>query len=69
MRRKAHYVIEPDYLWDSIVRLAKTQRDKGVNRCTECTLRAINRLMCVFHAKLTTDSTANWTVIPRQRGQ
>jgi len=24
--------------------------------------------MCVFHANLTTDSTANWTVIPRQSG-
>ena len=23
---------------------------------------------CVFHANLTTDSTANWTVIPRQSG-
>lgn len=25
MRRKVHYVIKPDYLWGSIVRLAKTQ--------------------------------------------
>jgi len=25
MRRKVHYVIEPDYLWGSIVQLAKTQ--------------------------------------------
>ena len=25
MRRKAHYVIEPDYLWNHIVHLAKTQ--------------------------------------------
>ena len=25
MRRKVHYVIEPDFLWGSIVRLAKTQ--------------------------------------------
>lgn len=25
MRRKVHYVIEPDYLWDNIVRLAKLQ--------------------------------------------
>jgi type I restriction enzyme M protein len=28
MRRKVHYVIEPDYLWCSIVRLAKKQDDK-----------------------------------------
>ncbi|UCV08388.1 type I restriction-modification system subunit M [Dechloromonas denitrificans] len=28
MRRKVHYVIKPDYLWDSIVYLARTQSDK-----------------------------------------
>jgi len=28
MRRKVHYVIEPPYLWGSIVRLAKKQDDK-----------------------------------------
>lgn len=28
MRRKVHYVIEPDFLWGSIVRLAKKQDDK-----------------------------------------
>jgi type I restriction enzyme M protein len=28
MRRKVHYVIKPDYLWGSIVQLAKTQDDK-----------------------------------------
>jgi type I restriction enzyme M protein len=28
MRRKVHYVIEPDYLWNNIVRLAKRQSDK-----------------------------------------
>ena len=28
MRRKVHYVIEPDFLWGSIVRLAKSQSDK-----------------------------------------
>lgn len=28
MRRKVHYVIEPDFLWGSIVRLAKTQDNK-----------------------------------------
>jgi type I restriction enzyme M protein len=28
MRRKVHYVIEPDYLWGSIVYLAKTQSGK-----------------------------------------
>jgi type I restriction enzyme M protein len=28
MRRKVHYVIKPDYLWGSIVHLAKTQNDK-----------------------------------------
>ncbi len=28
MRRKIHYVIEPKYLWDSIVVLAKTQSDE-----------------------------------------
>ncbi len=25
MRRKVHYVVKPDYLWENIVRLAKTQ--------------------------------------------
>ena len=28
MRRKVHYVIKPDFLWASIVRLARTQSDK-----------------------------------------
>ena len=28
MRRKVHYVIEPDYLWGNIVHLAKTQNDE-----------------------------------------
>jgi type I restriction enzyme M protein len=28
MRRKVHYVIKPDYLWGSIVHLAKTQSDQ-----------------------------------------
>ena len=28
MRRKVHYVIKPDYLWASIVHLARTQSDK-----------------------------------------
>ena len=28
MRRKVHYVIKPDYLWSSVVRLAKKQSDK-----------------------------------------
>jgi len=28
MRRKVHYVIEPDYLWGNIVHLAKTQNEK-----------------------------------------
>ncbi|MCS9557041.1 type I restriction-modification system subunit M N-terminal domain-containing protein, partial [Pseudomonas aeruginosa] len=28
MRRKVHYVIEPEYLWGNIVQLAKTQSDK-----------------------------------------
>lgn len=28
MRRKVHYVIEPDYLWGNIVQLAKAQSDK-----------------------------------------
>ena len=28
MRRKVHYVIEPQFLWGSIVRLAKSQSDK-----------------------------------------
>jgi len=27
MRRKIHYVIEPQYLWDNIVELARTQSD------------------------------------------
>src|SRR5688572_6315288 len=28
MRRKVHYVIEPKYLWGSIVHLARTQSDR-----------------------------------------
>ena len=28
----------------------------------------VRRYTCVFHAKLDTDSTASWTVIPRQAG-
>ena len=28
MRRKVHYVIEPQYLWDNIVELARTQSDE-----------------------------------------
>jgi type I restriction enzyme M protein len=28
MRRKVHYVVKPDYLWGSIVHLAKTQSDQ-----------------------------------------
>lgn len=28
MRRKVHYVVKPDFLWGSIVHLAKTQSDK-----------------------------------------
>src|SRR5688572_21721844 len=28
MRRKVHYVIEPDYLWGNIVQLAKKEDDK-----------------------------------------
>jgi type I restriction enzyme M protein len=31
MRRKAHYVIEPDFLWGSIVQLAKTQSGELLN--------------------------------------
>ena len=31
MRRKAHYVIKPDYLWGHIVHLAKTQDDALLN--------------------------------------
>ena len=31
MRRKVHYVIKPDYLWDHIVHLAKTQYDELLN--------------------------------------
>lgn len=31
MRRKVHYVVKPDYLWGSIVRLAKTQSDQLLN--------------------------------------
>jgi len=31
MRRKAHYVIKPDYLWGHIVHLAKTQSDELLN--------------------------------------
>ncbi len=31
MRRKVHYVVKPDYLWGSIVRLAKTQSDELLN--------------------------------------
>ena len=31
MRRKAHYVIKPDFLWNHIVHLAKTQHDELLN--------------------------------------
>ncbi len=31
MRRKVHYVVKPDYLWGSIVHLAKTQSDDLLN--------------------------------------
>ena len=31
MRRKAHYVIKPEYLWGHIVHLAKTQDDALLN--------------------------------------
>ena len=31
MRRKVHYVIKPDFLWDHIVHLAKTQDDDLLN--------------------------------------
>src|SRR5690348_2321518 len=31
MRRKVHYVIEPDHLWRNIVQLAKTQSDELLN--------------------------------------
>ncbi|MES2359921.1 MAG: type I restriction-modification system subunit M [Gemmatimonadota bacterium] len=31
MRRKVHYVIKPDYLWDHIAYLAKTQNDELLN--------------------------------------
>ena len=31
MRRKAHYVIKPDYLWSNIVRLARTQDGELLN--------------------------------------
>ena len=35
MRRKIHYVIEPKYLWDSIVELARTQNDELLNTLHE----------------------------------
>jgi nucleoside-diphosphate-sugar epimerase len=31
MRKKVHYVIKPDYVWDHIVHLAKTQNDELLN--------------------------------------
>ncbi|HEY8746893.1 MAG TPA: type I restriction-modification system subunit M [Tepidisphaeraceae bacterium] len=31
MRRKVHYVIKPEYVWDHIVHLAKTQNDELLN--------------------------------------
>ena len=31
MRRKVHYVVKPDFLWDHIVHLAKTQNDELLN--------------------------------------
>ena len=31
MRRKIHYVLEPQYLWDNIVELARTQNDELLN--------------------------------------
>src|SRR5215204_1878161 len=35
MRRKVHYVIEPDYLWGNIVHLARTQSDKLLSTLQE----------------------------------
>jgi type I restriction enzyme M protein len=35
MRSKVHYVIKPDYLWGSIVHLAKTQSDKLLSTLQE----------------------------------
>src|ERR1700733_3530670 len=32
MRRKVHYVIKPDYLWGSIVHLAKTQSSRLLDK-------------------------------------
>lgn len=31
MRRKIHYVLEPQFLWDNIVELARTQNDELLN--------------------------------------
>lgn len=31
MRRKIHYVLEPQFLWDNIVELARTQDDELLN--------------------------------------
>ncbi len=31
MRRKVHYVIEPQYLWGSIAEMARTQDDELLN--------------------------------------
>jgi type I restriction enzyme M protein len=31
MRRKVHYVVQPDYLWGNIVKLARTQSDELLN--------------------------------------
>jgi type I restriction enzyme M protein len=32
MRRKTHYVIQPDYLWNSITELARTPNDELLRR-------------------------------------
>ena len=31
MRRKVHYIVEPQHLWSSIAHLARTQSDKLLN--------------------------------------
>ncbi len=35
MRRKVHYVVKPEFLWDNITHLARTQSDKLLRHATE----------------------------------
>ncbi len=47
------------------IQIGLVDRPQGETRAARYGPR---HLECVFHAKLDTDSTASWTVIPRQAG-